>query len=192
MVTQLQIDRPYTATDLVAIEDDRNRYEIIGGELIVSPAPAEPHQWASGNLFAMIRNHVLSNQLGRAYAAPFDVHLSEHDVVEPDIVVVLRDSQTRVEHDGILGPPDLVVEIVSPSSTRIDRVRKAATYATFGVPEYWIVDPDSQTILAQALVGQHYEPIVSEDGLVRSQAIAGLVVDPVAVFAIPDWLKADS
>ena len=84
------------------------------------------------------------------------------------------------------------MEIVSPSTSRIDRIRKAALYATFGVPEYWIADPDDQSILAQTLVGQHYEPIDSEDRLIRSTAIAGLVVDPVAVFAVPDWMPAGS
>ena len=192
MVTQLHLERPYTAADLEAIEDDRNRYEIIGGELLVSPAPAEPHQRASSRLLRFISNHVEGQDLGLVYSAPFAVHLSEYDVPEPDIVVVLKENGARLKHDGVDGPPDLVVEIVSPSSSRIDRVRKAALYATFGVSEYWIADPDDGTILAQALVGQHYEPIGSEDGHVRLKAIAGLVIDPVAVFAVPDWMPAGS
>lgn len=188
MVTQLKLERPYTAADLAEIDDDRNRYEIIGGELIVSPSPTESHQWASGNLFALVRQHVMDNRIGLAYAAPFDVYLSEHDVVEPDIVVVLKEHRDRVHQHGIVGPPDLLVEIVSPSSFRVDRVRKAATYATFGVPEYWIADPDARSILALTLVGQHYEPIPSDDGLIHSRAVPGLVIDPPEVFAVPEWM----
>lgn len=186
MVIQLQSERPYTAADLTEIEDDRNRYEVIGGELIVSPSPSARHQLASGRLFFFIQEFVSKFDLGLVFSAPLDVHLSEHDVVEPDILVILKENQDRLR-EFVHGPPDLVIEIISPASSRNDRVRKSATYATFGVPEYWIVDPDQQSILAQALVGQHYEPIESGDELVRSRVIPGLVIDPADIFSIPDW-----
>lgn len=191
MVTQLQLERPYTASDLAAIDDDHNRYEIIGGELIVSPSPSEGHQRASSRLLRFIATYVETREMGLVYSAPFDVHLGEHDIVEPDVFVVLEKSSSRITARGIVGPPDLIVEIVSPSSSRIDRIRKSALYATFGVPEYWIADPNNGTILAQTLVGQHYEPIVSDDGLVHSREISGMTIDPVEVFSIPDWVPAD-
>ena len=87
------------------------------------------------------------------------------------------------------GSPDLVIEIVAPSSAEIDRVRKAATYATFGVPEYWVVNPEAKTIQLHALSGGRYRPIVSRDGLIRSMQVEGLVIDPVEVFLVPSWLK---
>ena len=83
MVTQLQLERPYTASDLAEIDDDRHRYEIIGGELIASPSPSEPHQRTSSRLLRMLATQVEDLELGMAYSAPFDVHLSEHDVVPP-------------------------------------------------------------------------------------------------------------
>ncbi|MGD9714599.1 MAG: Uma2 family endonuclease [Thermomicrobiales bacterium] len=190
MVASIQAERPYIADDLASLPDDGKRYEIIGGELFVSPAPAEPHQRASYRLLKLIGAHVDTNDLGLIYHAPFGVFLSDHDVLQPDILVVLKENRSRIQGIGIVGPPDLIVEIVSPSSTSIDRIRKRATYATFGVQEYWIVDPDDQTIHAQALVGQHYEPILFGDGLVRSTAIAGLVIDPAEVFAVPDWMPS--
>jgi Uma2 family endonuclease len=119
------------------------------------------------------------------------VHLSEHDVLEPDIVVVLREHRERIRDDGICGPPDLVVEVISPGSARTDRVRKAAAYAAFGVPEYWLVDPREQTILVQELRSGRYHPVTSDDGLVRSVVLAGLTIDPRDVFALPDWMTEE-
>jgi Uma2 family endonuclease len=90
------------------------------------------------------------------------------------------------------GPPDLVIEIISPSSAGIDRIRKAATYATFGVPEYWIVDPEEESIEVQTLSGGRYRPIPPEDGLIRSVQVEGLVIDPADLFHVPAWLKTGS
>ena len=86
---------------------------------------------------------------------------------------------------GIEGAPDIVVEITSPSSQRMDRIRKSATYATFGVPEYWIVDPDTETILVQALVDGRYQTGENLEGPVRSVQLSDLVVDTREVFALP-------
>jgi Uma2 family endonuclease len=188
MVATHQLQRPYTAADLAAMPDDGRKYEVIGGELIVAPSPAERHQYISGRLFRRVQAYVEDNDIGVAYAAAFDVHLSEHDIVQPDILVVLKANVSRLREVGMAGPPDLAVEIISPSSAGIDRVRKAAAYATFGVPEYWIVDPDSETILAQTSEGRRFRPMTSDDGLIHSAQIAGLVIDPTEVFAVPDWM----
>jgi Uma2 family endonuclease len=85
-------------------------------------------------------------------------------------------------------PLDLIVEIVSPSSRGIDRVRKSALYATHGVSEYWIVDPDGESILAQELQDGAYREIRTDDGLIRSRVLEGLVIDPTEIFAMPDWM----
>jgi Uma2 family endonuclease len=191
MVATHQIERPYTAEDLAALPDDGRRYEIIGGELIVSPSPSERHQRVSTRLVRRIQSHVEDNDIGVAYTAPFDVHLGEHDIVEPDILVVLKENESRLRHFGVAGPPDLVIEIVSPSSSGIDRIRKAATYATFGVPEYWIVDPAAETILAQTLTEGRFRPIAHEDELIHSVQIVGLVIDPTEIFAIPAWMTLE-
>ena len=188
MVATHPIQRPYTADDLAGMPEDGRRYEVIGGELLVSPSPTTRHQRISGRLYRRIETYVEDQDIGVAYAAAFDVHLGEHDIVQPDILVVLKANVSRLREVGMAGPPDLVIEIISPSSSGIDRIRKAATYATFGVPEYWIVDPDSETILAQALEGGRFRPVPSEDGPIRSVQIAGLVIDPAEVFAVPDWM----
>lgn len=188
MATAIHLERPLIADDLAGMPDDGRRYEIVGGELIVSPSPSQRHQNASTNLLFMIRHHLGQTGSGMVFAAPFDVRLGSHDIVQPDLLVVLERNRPYLRHDGVSGAPDLVIEIVSPASMRIDRVRKAAIYATFGVPEYWIVDPDARTILAQSLENGQYQPLTSDDGLVHSRVVTGMAVDPVEVFAMPDWM----
>jgi Uma2 family endonuclease len=184
-----QAERPYTAEDLARMPDDGKRYEIIGGELIASPAPSTKHQWVSDALTAQIRVHGLQGRLGAAYFAPVDVRLGLHNIVQPDIVFVQRGNIRIVDDSGINGAPDLVIEIVSPSSRGRDRIRKSALYADSGVPEFWLVDPDTETILAQELREGRYHPIPSEDGLIRSKVLDGLVIDPREIFAEPEWMQ---
>lgn len=182
MTAVLQIERPYTSEDLASIPDDGKRYEVIGGELIVSPAPSTKHQRASIRLTRILADYLERSASGEVFAAPLDVVLGTHDIVQPDLVVMLHRHAERITEAGIEGAPDIVIEITSPSSQRVDRIRKSATYATFGVPEYWIVDPETETILVQTLVDGRYQ---SSDGPVRSGQLPDLAIDPNDVFAPP-------
>jgi Uma2 family endonuclease len=183
------MERPYTAEDLARMLNDGKRYEFIGGELIVSPAPSTRHQWASDALTAQIRAQGLHGRLGAAYSAPLDVRLGIHNIVQRDIVLVERENVRIVDDSGINGARDLVIKIVSPSSRGRDRMRKSALYADYGVPEYWLVDQDIGTIPAQEPLDGRYQPIPSEDGLVRSKVLDGLVIDPREIFAEPDLVQ---
>lgn len=171
MVMIQQVQRPYTAKDLAQMPDDGRRYEILGGELIVSPSPSSKHQWVSDELTARIRSFGLQEQLGLAFSAPLDVRLGRHNIVQPDIIFLLNEHLHRLENWGIEGSPDILVEIVSPSSRGNDRIRKSASYADHGVSEYWIVDPDSQSILTQELVAGEYVPIPMTEGRVVSRVL---------------------
>ena len=184
-----QASRPYTADDLALIPDDEKRYEVLGGELVVSPSPSEKHQRVVTNMTAVIRSVLSRSQSGLVYVAPFDVHLGDYDILQPDIVVVLREHASIIKPNGIFGVPDMVVEVVSPTSIGIDRIRKAATYAAHGVTEYWIVDPADDTILAQELVDGRYRAIPAQDGMVTSLLLPDLRVDPQALFETPEWLS---
>jgi Uma2 family endonuclease len=155
-IREIALVRPLTADDLATFPDDGNRYEVIGGMLFVSPAPTTRHQDVSIQLATWLNLSILQSGSGKVFAAPIDVHLSVNDVVEPDIIVVLNERLQRIEAKGIVGAPDIVVEILSPSTTRADRVWKAALYARTGVREYWIVDPTENTILVQSLAGDRY------------------------------------
>ena len=135
----------YTVDDLEAMPDDGNRYEIIDGELFVTPAPATRHQWALMRLVARLLPWC--DSVGRAlFAAPTDVQASRLSQVEPDLFVVPRavvfeGNQRWVPMDSLL----LAVEILSPSTRRLDRKLKRTLYLGEGVPEYWIVDLDART-----------------------------------------------
>lgn len=175
--------RPLTYDDLRQMPDDHNRYEIIGGELLVSPSPNRAHQTVSYLLTQVVGDHVDVNRLGKVFAAPVDVQLSPHNTVQPDILFIRQDRLDIYPADGpVEGPPNLVVEIISPSSRIVDRTRKAALYADSGVLEYWVVDPEERQFQLFVLADGRYETIDTVDGRFHSTAIPGLIVDPAALF----------
>lgn len=179
-----QLTRPLTYDDLKHMPEDRNRYEIINGELLVSPAPSLAHQLLSGRLFKTLSAHVDTHGLGQLLYAPVDVRLGPHDVVEPDLLFLTRDHFDEYKSKGAIeGPPDLVVEIISPSSASIDAIRKAALYARAGVPEYWLADPERRTFRMLSLRDGVYRDVEPVDGRFHSSVLAGLVIDPASLFA---------
>jgi len=136
-----------TYDDFAALPDDGKHYELLAGVLYVNPSPGLPHQHAAKKAFLQIREYFEGKGLGEVFFAPFDVVLSEHDVAEPDILVVAAASQFSPR--GVEGPPALVVEVISPSSRKYDRVTKAARYLALGIEHYWIVDPQSKHVVCQ-------------------------------------------
>ncbi len=130
--------------DYAAIPPDRNRYEVLDGELYVTPAPSPLHQRVSKRLQRQLEAYFEARGLGEVFNAPIDLILSFHDVVQPDLVVVTE--PTQVSGRGVEGPPALVVEVLSPSTRTQDRTAKARRYAALGVPHYWLVDPETRRI----------------------------------------------
>jgi Uma2 family endonuclease len=128
----------------VLFPNDGNRHEIIHGRHHMNPAPSPRHQFASRHIQFQLFNQIELKGLGQVINAPIDVQLSETDVVQPDLVVVLNDNRI-ITTTKVNGPPDLVVEILSPSNREYDQVLKKRLYEQYGVPEYWIVDPDNRT-----------------------------------------------
>lgn len=180
--------RPLTYDDLRDMPDDGQRYEIIGGELIVNPAPASGHQRVLGELYRLIHGYVRRYDAGEVFFAPFDVLLGRNDAVEPDLVF-LSVARPRVPNDenSIDYAPDLVVEVISPSSRQTDRVKKMALYARAGVPEYWIADPQRRILIVNVREGENYVPISPDaEGWLASRALPGLRIDPAIIFAVLD------
>ena len=130
--------------DYAGIPPDRNRYEIIEGELYVTPAPSPLHQRVSKRLQRQLEAYFEGRELGEVFDAPIDLILTHHDVVQPDLVVVAEPRQVSAR--GIEGAPLLVVEVLLPSTRTQDRTVKARRYAALGTPHYWIVDPDARRI----------------------------------------------
>jgi Uma2 family endonuclease len=177
--------RPLTYGDLLAMPDDGQRYEIIGGELIVTPAPMARHQRVLLRLIRLLDDFLQSHDSGELFVAPFDIVLGPNDVVEPDLLIIASDSgRVAGDQNTFKGAPTLVVEILSPSSRRTDLVRKMALYARSEVAEYWIADPEQRTLFILVLEGAAYRQLQPEsDGRLASRALPGLRFDPAAIFA---------
>jgi Uma2 family endonuclease len=150
-----------TYDDLRQIPPDRNRYELIEGELFVSPAPSLEHQRKTGNLYAELRYFVRQHDLGEVFIAACDVVFDPSTVLEPDIVFVSRGRRSILKVACIEGAPDLVVEVTSDSSRMMDRFVKRDRNAEFGVPEYWLLDPFEPRIEVLRLEGRKYRLVGS-------------------------------
>src|SRR3990172_8284653 len=156
--------RNLTYEDYMGLPDDGRRYEILHGELEVSPAPAPRHQGVSGNLFVILHTHVQERRLGRVYHAPIDVILALDSIVQPDLVFVTAGRGSIVTERAIEGAPDLAVEILSPWSERRDRVAKAELYARYGIRHYWIADPVARTLEVYEAAGAEYRRVATHEG----------------------------
>ncbi len=122
------------------------RCQLLDGELILAAAPNNKHQSILLTLAASLRSFVRSNDWGKVWIAPFDVVLSDHDVVQPDLLFVSHSRDAIITAANIQGAPDLAVEVLSPGTEGYDRGYKQELYARHGVREYWLVDPDLETI----------------------------------------------
>lgn len=132
----------YTEQDLEDVREvTADRVELLEGEIVVTPAPSPRHQDVVGNLYSLFRGAIREAGMGVVYIAPLDVVLSEDTIVQPDVVVVLRDRRPMLTERRIEGAPSLVVEVMSPTTGVRDVVEKREIYARYGVPEYWLVDP---------------------------------------------------
>jgi Uma2 family endonuclease len=138
--------------------DDGNRYEVIAGELAVTPSPGTQHQTIFGELFPLLKSFVRAHRLGNVLASPTDVLFGEGDYLVPDLVFVRSERTEIISARGVEGPPDLVVEILSPSTAFRDRGSKRERYALFGVPEYWIIDPRTQQMEVYRLADDASRP----------------------------------
>lgn len=183
------LERPLTYDDLAALPDDGKRYELINGELFELTGPTTKHQWASGGFYNALRPFVLQRELGLVYYSPIDVQFTPHIVVQPDVVYVSRARATIVKAGKIGGAPDLLMEVLSPSNRRHDTITKAAIYAAFGVREYWLADPEKESILVQTVTDGVFVPFESPDGIARSLILPGFEVIPAEVFAMPAWAQ---
>lgn len=143
----------WTYKDYAAIPEDGHRYEVVNGVLYMSPSPNVWHQNIVGEIFAYLRDYVRANRLGRAFIAPLDVELSYGNVVQPDVFVLLNEHFNRITNSRIIGAPDLVIEVASPSTARHDLRTKLDAYTSARVPEYWVVNAEAQTV--ELLVLEH-------------------------------------
>lgn len=159
-------------------------FELINGEIVAKNHPTATHQRVLGRLFSVINAFISAGKLGEAFFAPFGVVLGESTDVQPDLFVVLDANLPHLREDGFFAAPDLVIEIISPSSLKSDRDTKFKLYERTGVGEYWIVDTRSQTIEVYSRVTGTFDmtSVAVETGAVTSSVLPGLSVDLPAVF----------
>jgi len=174
-------DRVYTVEDYMQL-DDGNRYELIEGELVMVPRPRPKHQKVSGKIFYQVENFLKQNPIGEVIQE-VDVQLGA-DVVSPDLVFIVKERLDIVGELNIKGAPDLVVEILSPSSAGIDRGKKRKLYFANGVKEYWMVDPYQQ--LAEVLIAGEKEwrwaGIFDREDVLTTALMPGLKIFLTEVF----------
>lgn len=182
---QAGTERLYTYEDYLKIDDD-NQYELIGGRLILVPAPRTIHQELSGELYSALKEFVRKNDLGKVLYAPMDVLLSETEKPQPDILFVAKNRLDIITETNIQGAPDLVVEILSPSTGRNDRVEKSRMYYKHGVKEYWIVDPDHKTIevFMRAEHSWNLSQSYDDEDILTSPLLTGLQIQLRDIFPL--------
>ena len=149
-----------TYEDYAKTSDDE-RWELLDGELVMVPSPDMPHQRVATDLASLFNVFAKQRGLGSVYAAPADVVLSDNNVVQPDILFISREREHIITHANVQGPPDLVVEIRSPSTAERDLTVKCRLYAEHGVREYWLVDPDAMTVTVLLLGERGYREVAS-------------------------------
>ncbi len=163
----------WTVEDYLNFPEDGNQYEIFGGVLELKPSPSTTHQRISHQI-----ERILTDSCENEYIilyAPVDVILSDNETRQPDILMIHRSREAIIQEHAIVGPPDLVIEILSPSTIKRDRIMKLRSYARFGVPEYWIVDPANVTVeqYGSTREGEPYEllNVFTSDETVNSARI---------------------
>ena len=175
-----------TYDDLVLFPDDGKRHELIDGVHFVTPAPNTRHQVIAFNLALALGGFVKQQRLGRLFFAPFDVVLSRHDVVEPDLIFVSAARAEVLTSAHAVAAPDLVIEILSPSSRRRDEVLKRDLYEARGVAEYWLIDPESETVKVLRREGERFARprllSLHEGDVLETDLLPGLELPLATVF----------
>ncbi|MCO5171025.1 MAG: Uma2 family endonuclease [Planctomycetes bacterium] len=176
-------DLKVTADDYRALPEGGPRHQLVDGELIrLTPAPSYRHQALVWELGSRLRGHVRDDALGDVVGAPVDVYLSELDVFQPDVLFVAREHLDRIADDGVHGAPDLVVEVLSPSTRQLDLGAKRKTYARHGVAEYWVVDPEAQAVTVHDLRAGSPPRTLTGDAPLTSALLPGFALQVGELF----------
>jgi Uma2 family endonuclease len=175
----------WTYADYLRLPDDGKRYEIIKGVLYVANAPSYEHQYAVGEIAFALRLFIKQHQSGVILEAPFEVHLAENTKpVQPDILFIPADQQPPAGTQVFVGVPALIVEVISPSSIRLDRTVKFDTYEQVGVAEYWLVDPKAHLVEVYTLARGEYALFgqYTGDEVITSAVLPGLQIKASSLF----------
>jgi len=175
--------KKYTYEDYAKLPEGAP-YQLIGGELIMTPAPTPYHQIVSRKIVSLLIQYVEKNNLGEILYSPIDVYFSEKDVFQPDIIFVSKQRLNIIGETKIEGAPDLIIEILSPSTAYYDLGRKYEIYEKSGVKEYWIIHPERKSIeIYQNESGQfRLVQTAKETGTINSLFLKGFELNLEKIF----------
>ena len=180
------LEKTYTVSEFLEMDDFEEGflYELINGEIVRRASPSTDHQQASSNLEFLMQLHIRENKLGKLFHAPYDVQFDDYNFLQPDIIFVAKENAGIITPGCIQGPPDLLVEILSPGTHKDDRGDKMKVYRRSGVREYWIVDPRNKSIEVYTLKESDYELsfFAMESGEIASNVLDGLKIAVEKVF----------
>ena len=142
--------------------------QLVNNNLIMSPAPVNAHQVVLNKINFQLLRFLEVTEIGEVRIAPYDVHFSKHDIFQPDIIFIANENLHKVESKGLVGVPDLVVEILSPGTAHVDMGEKRDVYEQYGVKEYFIVDPATKTVTPLILQGKEFVEMETTVGIINS------------------------
>ena len=175
--------RRVTVAEYEAMPEDGHQYQLIHGQLIMSPSPSWDHQGMADEITGQFRDFLRGKSIGKYRSASIDVFLGDH-VLQPDVLFVSPEHAARISPQGVRGAPDLVVEVLSPGTTRRDRKVKREIYQEFGVREMWFVSPKTRQIEVHRQAGGVYAApfTISSGETLTSPLLPGFTLDVAAVF----------
>lgn len=145
--------------------------QLINNKLIMSPAPQNLHQVVTGEIFVEISLYLRKNKIGEVRISPYDVHFSKENILQPDIFFIKNENLNKIRSKGLFGAPDLVVEILSPSTSHLDFGEKKSVYERYGVSEYFIVDPNTKSVDSYFLKDEKYKAQKTITGKINSKIL---------------------
>jgi Uma2 family endonuclease len=174
-------DKIWTVSDYMGIGISNEPVQLIHGKLTLSPAPSPLHQIITGNIFSILKDFALRQQ-AKVFFSPIDLILSESIVLQPDLVFISNKKKEIITNRGIEGVPDLLVEVLSPSNSFIDRVTKKEIYTTHGIPELWLVDPQSKQLEIYLPKTEQAIKIFTKDEVVTAETLPTLSFTLSSIF----------
>ncbi len=179
-----EVAKLYTYADYLKLPDDGIRYEIINGELFMSPAPTVGHQRTLREFLYALTSFLKKKPLGEVLPAPTDVILSDVNILQPDIVLVLREKYDIFTRENIQGAPDLVIEVLSRGTEKRDREKKLAQYSRFEVQEYWMVNHEQQWVEVWRREGGElvFHKRLEQNQIVTTPLLPGLKIRLAKIF----------
>ncbi len=165
-------------------EDDTNRYELLDGELVQRNIPSIQHQRIVRNVFRKLDQFVMEKTLGEVFFAPIALLVDDYNAPQPDVFFISNKTEQVMDEYVVMRPPELVIEVLSPSTMLDDRHRKRKLYERFGVKEYWLIDPQNKAIEVLTISNGQSEifSFAAEKGTVRSKVLEGFEVNLNEVF----------